>query len=79
MLYTYFTTTKNIQGFTFAYITCKTPSTSGIFVDREHEIMKNAPLQGNMFSCEIKKVLATIKEITVDTDTKTWMKGKLCD
>ena len=31
-----------------------------------------------MFYCETKKVLEIIKEITVDTDSETWMKSKLC-
>ena len=32
------------------------------------EIIQNAPLQGNMFYCDTKKVLAILKELTVDTD-----------
>ena len=33
------------------------------------------PLHGNMFFCKTKKFLAIIKEIKVDTDAETWMKG----
>ena len=31
-----------------------------------------------MFYHDTKKVLSIIKELTVDTDAETWMKGKLC-
>ena len=29
-----------------------------------------------MFSCDTKKFLAIIKELTVDTDAETWIKGE---
>ena len=31
-----------------------------------------------MFSRDTKMVLAILKELTVDTDADTWMKGKRC-
>ena len=31
-----------------------------------------------MFYRDTKKVLATLKELTVDTDAETWMKEKRC-
>ena len=31
-----------------------------------------------MFSCDTKKVLTILKELTVDTYAETWIKGKLC-
>ena len=31
-----------------------------------------------MFSCDTKKVLDILKELTVDTDDETWMKVKSC-
>ena len=36
------------------------------------------PQQGNIFSRDTKKVLAILKELTVDTDAETWMKDKRC-
>ena len=78
MVYIYFNAMKNIQGLPLAYVIRKTPAPSGIFVDREQEIIQNDPLQGNMFSHENKKVLAIIKQLTVDTYAETWMKGKGC-
>ena len=47
-------------------------------MDREQDIIQNASLQGNIFSRDTKKVLAIIREITLDTDAGTWMKGKRC-
>ena len=31
-----------------------------------------------MFSLDIKKFIVIIKELTVDTDSDKWMKGKFC-
>ena len=78
MVYNYFTAMKNSSGVPLAYIIRNTPALSDIVVDREQEIIKNASLQGNMFSRKTKKVVAILKELTVDTDSKTWMKGKRC-
>ena len=78
MVYTYFTATKKIRGLTLSYFIHKILDPSGIFIDREQEIMQNYPLQGNMFYCDTKKVLAILKEIKFDTDAETWMKGKIC-
>ena len=77
-MYTYFTAMKNRQGLPLTYVICKTPGPSGIFIDREQELIQNSPIQGNMFSCDTKKVLATLKDLPVDTDAETWMKGKRC-
>ena len=40
--------------------------------------MKNDLLQVKIVSRDTKKVLAIIKELTLDTDFETWMKGKYC-
>ena len=58
------------------YVICKTLDTPGIVIYREQEIIQNTPLQGNVFTCNTKKVLAIIKELTVNTDTETRIKGK---
>ena len=71
MVYNYFITMKNSREVALTYIIRKTPSPPGIVVDRKKEIIKHSPIQGNMFSHDIKKVLAIIKEITVDTDAET--------
>ena len=76
MVYTYFTAMKSIRGVTLTYVICKTPYPSGIVIDRGQEIIQNSPPQGNMFSCDIKKVLAILKELTVYTHAETWMKSK---
>ena len=60
-MYTYFTATENSRGVPLAYTILKTPSISGIVIDREQEIIQNSPLQGNMFSCDTKKVLKSFK------------------
>ena len=78
MVYTYFITMKNRLGVPLAYVIRKTPASSVIVVDMEQEIILNSPLQGNMLPCDIKKVLEILKELTVDTDAETWMKGKHC-
>ena len=78
MVYTYFAAIKKKRGVHLACIIHKTSSPSGIFTDREQDIIQNSPLQRNMFSCDTKKALAILKELTVDTDAETWMKGKLC-
>ena len=77
-MYTYFTATKNSWGVPLTYVIRKTPASSGIVINREQEMIQNAPLQGNIFSFETKKVLEIIKELTVDTDSETYMKGKRC-
>ena len=71
MVYTYFTAMKNIQGLPLTYVILKTPYLSDVVVDREHEIIKNTPLQSNMVSRDTKKVLEILKELTVDTDAET--------
>ena len=52
---------KNILGVPLAYIIHKTPDQSGIAIDREQEMIQIAPLQGNIFPCDTKKVLEIIK------------------
>ena len=69
---------KNILGVTFAYFIKKNPDPSGILIDTEQEIIQNYPLQGNIFSCDTRKVLAILKELTVDTNSEKWTKGKCC-
>ena len=78
MVYTYFAAMKNSQGVPLTYAILKTPDPSGIVIYMEQEIIQNAPLQGKIFSCNTKKVLAIIKELTVDTDYETWTKVKHC-
>ena len=78
MVYTYFTTMKNSRGLLVVYGILNTPVTSDTFIDREQALMQNASLQGNMFYRETKKFLAILKELTVDTDSETWMKAKRC-
>ena len=78
MVYTYSTAMKNIRGVPLTYVICKTPAPSGIVIYREQDIIKKSPLRGNMFSCDTKKVLKILNDITVDTDADTWMKGKCC-
>ena len=70
---------KNSQGLTLTYVIRKTPDPSDIVIDREQEVIKNYPLQGNLFSHDTKMVLVIIKKLTVDTDYETWTKGKCCD
>ena len=66
MVYTYFTATKNIRLLPLAYVIRKTPDPTWIVIYREQETIQNSPLQSNMFYCDTKKVLAIIKELTVD-------------
>ena len=77
-MYNYFNAMKNIRGLPFSYVIRKTPAPSVIVIDREQEIIQNDPPQGNMFPRDTKKVLAFIKDLTVDTSAETWMKGKQC-
>ena len=76
-MYTYFTAMKNSLGVPLAYVICNTPAPSGIFIDREQEIIQHSHLQGNIFFRETKKFLAILNDPTVGTDAETWMKGKL--
>ena len=78
MVYAYFTATKKSRWIALSYVIHKNPYPSGIVIDMEQEIIKNALLQGNMSSCDTKKVLEILKELTVDTDSETWVKGKWC-
>ena len=71
MVYTYFTAMKNRRVLPLTYGIRKKPALSGIVIDRGKEIIQNAPLQGNIFSCDTNKILAIIKDITVDTDSET--------
>ena len=45
-------------------------------MDRKYESMQSDSLQGNMVSRVTKKVLAFIKDLTLDTDSEIWIKGK---
>ena len=74
-MYTYFNDIKNSRGVPLAYVICKTPAPSGIVIEMEEEIIQNSPLQGNMFSLDTNKVLAILKELTVDTGSDTCMNG----
>ena len=69
---------KNSQGLTLTYVLRITPYLSRIIIDREQEIIQNSPLHGNVFLRNTKKFLVVLKEIIVDTDSETWMKGKHC-
>ena len=77
-MYNYFIVTKNSQGVPLVYVIRKTPAPSGIVIYREQEIIQNDPLRGNMFYRDTKKVLENFKELTLDTDADTWIKGKHC-
>ena len=77
-MHTYFTSTKNIRGAPLTYVIHKTQAPSVIVIDREQDIIQNAPLQGDMFYRDTKKFLVITKDLTVDTDTEKWMKGKRC-
>ena len=61
----------NSRGVPLAYVIIKTPAPLGIVIDREQYIIQNSPLQGNMFSHDIKKVLKIINDLTVDTNAET--------
>ena len=78
MVYSYFTNMKNIRGVPLTYVIHKTPDPAGIVIDMVQDIIQNSPLQGNMCSCETKKVLKIIKELTEDNNAEIWMKGKHC-
>ena len=59
--YNYFTNIKNSRVSPLAYVIRKTPDRSGIVIEREQEIIQDAPLQRNMFTHDTKKVLAITK------------------
>ena len=70
---------KNSGEITLAYMSyARPPAPSSIIIEREQKIIKNSPLQGNIFSFDTKKVLDILKEITVDTDDETYTKRKRC-
>ena len=77
-MHTYFTSTKNIRGAPLTYVIHKTQAPSVIVIDREQDIIQNAPLQGNIFSCGTNKVLVVLKDLIVHTDAYTWIKGGCC-
>ena len=60
-MYTYLTDMKNSQVLSLAYVIFKTPSPSNIFIEREREIIKNAPLQGKFPPCDTNTVLVILK------------------
>ena len=78
MVYTYFKATKISRGVPLLYVLYKNLESSRIIIDRGQYIMQNSPLHSNIFPHNTKKVLAIIKELTVDTDAETWMKRKRC-
>ena len=77
-VYTYFADMRNSWGVPLVYNILNTPAPSDIFIDREQDIIQKNTLQGNMFSCNTKKVLVIIKDIIVYTDDETWTKEKHC-
>ena len=52
---------ENIPKLPLAYVILKTPARSGTVIDREHYIIKNAPLQVNIFYSDTKKVFEILK------------------
>ena len=71
MVYYYFIATKKSWGLPFRYFIHKILPPSGIVIDREQDIIQNAPLQGNIFYRDTKKILGILKDITVDNDDET--------
>ena len=47
--------------------------------NRDVKIIYQAILVGNMFTREPKKVLDNLKELTLETEAETWIKGLKCD
>ena len=56
-MYTYFIAMKNSRVVTLAYVILKTPDSSRIVIYGGKKIIKNDPLQVNIFSHDTKKVL----------------------
>ena len=54
-----------------------TPSTDDD-KNKDVQIIHQASLVGNIFTMESRKVLDILKELTLVTDTETWIKGLKC-
>ena len=46
--------------------------------NRDAQIIYHASLVGNMFTIDSRKVLDIINELTLGTDSETWIKGFKC-
>ena len=78
-VYNYFTSVRNPRGIPYAYVIRKDDQDHNFMdLDREQQIMFNAPLQGAMFKRNSKYVLRILKELCTDTNAETWIKGIRC-
>ena len=75
IIYNYFASRKNSCGVLLTYVIRKDTSSPEDSEKRDAQIIYQASLVGNMFTRDSRKILDIIKELTLGTDAKTWIKG----
>ena len=73
-----FTSMKNSRGVPLSYFIIKDMSSPKYSEKRYVQIIYQASLDGNMFTRDSRKVLDILKEMTLGTDSETWIKGLKC-
>ena len=70
---------KNSRGVPLPYFIIKDISSTKDSKKRYAYITHQEILVGNMFTSDSRKSLGVLKEPTLETDSKTWIKGLECD
>ena len=76
-LYLYLTTLRNARTAPLVYVNRKDIDPTEI-LSTDDEIIYHAPLQGNTFNRDTKRVIQIIRELTNGTDAEEWIKGLKC-
>lgn len=76
-VYNYLHMLRNSRGVPLYYVIRKDQPDESLPL-RDREIIYHAPLNGNMFIRDSKRVLSLLKELTAGTDAETWMRGARC-
>ena len=69
---------ENSRGVPLSYVIRKDTSSPEDIENRDVQIIYQSSLVGNMFTRDSRKVLNILKELTLGTDSETWITGLKC-
>ena len=75
IIYSYFDSRENSRGVPLSYVIRKDTSSPKYSEIRYVQIIYQSILVGNIFTRDSRKVLDIFKELTLVTDSETWIKG----
>ena len=77
-IYNYFASRENSRGVPLSYVIINYTSSPKYSENRDVQIIYQSSLVGNMFTRYQRKVLDILKELTLGTDSETWIKSLKC-